>query len=328
MGSVGSTNPEKVVFTDSTGTEIVLPHQAFRIISDNGDASEMLMAIGASDMIVGVPSSDLKNRILAPNLKNAKNMGTWLYPDIETILELKPDVLIEYSTAKPKNMDKILAANVTIVFIDSYRIDSLNDDAYALGFITGHKKEAEEYIEFNKKYLDLINKRIQNISPDDSPRVYVEAYTDNSAMTERSAGGRILKLLHAPNLFGNASSDWVAVNPEWVIEQNPDIILKIASDPVSSGKSLESVHDAIKNRLGYSNVTAVKEGKIFVINGDLASSPRGIIGLLYCAKALYPEKFSDINPDNALIEYSTRFVKGSENIEKFYPPFFGNEFRK
>ncbi|MDD1723689.1 MAG: ABC transporter substrate-binding protein [Methanospirillum sp.] len=295
--------------TDSTGDVYHFDRAVNRIISQNDDATELLNAIGADDKIVGVTDLAMNKPYLQEKFPHATSIGDWLFPDVETILALKPDVMVTYSTSKPRNLDKLQNANVTVVNCDAYRLNSLLSDTSALGLLTGNEDKARHFIDFNKRYLSLVESRLPENSTGYPLRVYAEAYSDYSVMTERSAGGQYLEALHVRNIYGNHTSDWATVSPEWVIAQNPDVIIKFATDP-AKGENLSSVRVRIMNRAGYSTISAVKNHRVYVLDGNLGSSPRAVIGLVYAAKAIYPDKFDDIDPVYILDEYSQEFVHG------------------
>jgi len=309
--------------TDSTGRIYQFDKPATRIISQNDDATELLIALGASDKIVGITDTAMKKRYLVEKVPQATSIGDWLYPDIETILALKPDVIIAYSTSKPRNLDKLQDANITIIYCDSYRLNTLMADAEMIGKLTGKEDTAQKYIEFNKKYLLLVKSRLSDNASGET-RVYAEAYTDYSVMTQRSAGGNILETLHVRNIYGNHTSDWATVSPEWMIAENPDVIIKFSTDP-AKGEHLSSVRGRILNRTGYAIVSAVKNDRVYVMNGEIGSSPRAVIGLVYAAKAIYPEQFKDIDPMEILIEYDRKFVAYSTDFKDAFEPVLKKE---
>ena len=244
--------------TDSAGRTYLFDHPVTRIISQNDDATELLIALGAADTIVGITDTAMKKDYLREKVPQAKSIGDWLYPDVETILSLKPDVIVTYSTSKPRNLDKLQEANITIIYCDAYRLNTILTDAQLIGKLTGNEENARHFIDFSTKYYSLVESRVAENVTGENLRVYAEAYSDYSVMTERSAGGKILEALHVKNIYGNHTSDWATVNPEWVIAHNPDIIIKFSTDP-AKGESLGSVRQRIMNRPGYSAVSAVKK---------------------------------------------------------------------
>lgn len=305
--------------TDSSGQHYHFDHPVNRIVSQDDDATEMLIALGAGDKIVGITDTAMKKQYFTDKIPHAADIGDWLNPDIETIFSLKPDVIVSYATSKPRNLDKIRAANLTVIYCDSYRLNTLSADAERLGRLTGNEAKAREYIDFNTKYLSLVESRLEGNQTKTGMKIYAEAYTDYSAMTERSAGGQVLQALHAENIYGNYTSDWATVSPEWVIAQNPDIIIKYATDP-AKGENLSSVRKRIMHRPGFSALPAVQNNRVYVINGDIGSSPRAVIGLVYAAKAIYPDKFQDLDPMDLLREYDRDFVSNSTDFAQAFEP--------
>jgi len=233
-----------------------------RIISQNDDATELLLAIGASDSIVGITNTATKKPYLTEKIPHARSIGDWLFPDMETVLSLNPDVIVSYSTSRPRNLEKLTAANLSLVYCDAYRINTLVPDARLLGELTGHSTGAERYVAFYEKYSSLVESRVPRTPKGDQIRVYAEAYSDYSVMTERSAGGRILDALNVQNIYGNHTSDWATVSPEWVIGEDPDIIIKFSTDP-QKGENLTSVRERIMRKPGYSNISAVKNNRVY-----------------------------------------------------------------
>jgi iron complex transport system substrate-binding protein len=56
------------------------------------------------------------------------------------------------------------------------------------------------------------------------------------------------------------------------------------------------------------NLKAVKEGRVYVLSGTMATGVRSAIGELYLAKWFYPELFEDMDPG----------AEHEKLIQKFY----------
>ncbi|MDO8871138.1 MAG: ABC transporter substrate-binding protein [Methanoregula sp.] len=309
---------QSVIITETTGKITVLPHPASRIITQNGDVAELLIAFGAKDTIVGV-SDTIKNRPdIAGHIGDVPSIGDWQNPSIERITSLRPDVLVTYGTMV-KNTDQIKAANITMIQLDCYRIPKLASDARAIGNLTGKTDRAEEYAQFMEGSLSLIESRLNSTDSEYPLMVYTEGYSDYTAHGRESGGTLLLTLLRAKNIGANLPGLSQKVSPEWIIVEDPDVILKIGSREDMKSESLDDIRTRIMNRPGFDRIQAVREGRVYVINGDLISSPRAVAGVLYAAKALYPDQFADIDPDQVLHEYATRFFSGADNIPSIAP---------
>lgn len=300
-----------ITLTDSFGNTVTLPHTARRIVCQNGDAAELLINLGAGDRVVGAYNTVAITPQYMHYFPNAVSIGDWQAPDVEKIIAIKPDVIIMYSGFRPRNYDLIAANNITIVYLDCYKISELAGNARALGNLTGKRTEAEAYARFVEKYLGIVQSRVDASVPHDKPpRVYAELYGDYSALGMNSSGDHLIRMLGAENIAREIplqSASTNKVSAEWIIEQNPDIILKIASTPSSTNPSLAQVRENILNRSGFEKINAVKNGRVYVIDGDIMNGPTGPVGLVYIAKSFYPDLFDDISPDAVYREFSEKY---------------------
>ena len=312
--------PENVpiTVTDSLGNTVTFPHPVQRIICQNGLAAEVLIDIGSGDRIVGVTDTAVKEQYLMNQIPQAKSIGEIRNPDLEQILALHPDVFIAYgdSGSIPGNIDKILAANITVLYVKVYDIRDIARETRMLGEITGNEENAERFIQFTEHYQSLMEDRTRNTSGSESPRVYLEQIMDYMVTHQGSSGDYMLNLLHAHNIAGDITTPYAIVSPEWVIEQDPDIIIK----QVPRGQNISAVRMDVTNRLGFSNIHAVENGRVYALSSSMVSGPRQIIGILYIAKAIYPERFADVDPDDVLAEYAREFMPGSDKAGAFDPP--------
>jgi iron complex transport system substrate-binding protein len=307
-----------IIITDTFGNKITFSHPVQRIICQNGLAAEVLVDIGAADQIVGVTDTALKEQYLMNQIPHAKSIGEIRNPDLEKILELQPDVFIAYgdSGSIPGNIDKIQAANITVIYSSVYDIRDVENETRMLGRITGREAGAERLIGFTKKYQSLIESRTQNISQSESPRVYLEQLSDYMVTHQGSSGDYVIQYIHAQSITGNISTPYAIVAPEWVIEQNPDIIIK----QVSRGYDISFERQDIINRAGFSRIRAVQDQRVYAMSSSMLSGAREIIGILYIAKAVHPDRFTDIDPEEVLKEYADTFMPGSDPRGAFIPP--------
>jgi iron complex transport system substrate-binding protein len=89
------------------------------------------------------------------------------------------------------------------------------------------------------------------------------------------------------NLGDQLEGEWAQLSIEKLVEVDPDIIL--LGDAVWGGVTAESV----AARAGWESLQAVKEGRVYPFDDNLASrpGPRMVDGLEALAKLMYPELF-------------------------------------
>lgn len=312
----------RITFIDSAGTEMTLSRPAERIIATNSDCAEMLIAMGAGDRIVGVSDTVMANPLLMSRLgESVVNIGSWSTPNVEIMMSLKPDIIVCYAYAnKPKNIDQILAANLTIVSLDCYKFGTLTADARSLGTITGNGEKAVEYVAFLEKYLKLVKGRTSALATENRPTVYWESYTAYSTVGKNSAGDQTIALAGGANIAGDNTTTYPKVNSEWVIEKNPEFIIKtFSATDVNTTQDAARVVTGVTSRPGIGLVDAVKYSRVYAIPGNVASGARCVVGIVYLAKLLHPELFGDVDPAAVVDEYAEKFLPGADKEIYIYP---------
>ncbi|NPV28091.1 MAG: ABC transporter substrate-binding protein [Firmicutes bacterium] len=107
----------RITITDSTGRLVRVPCPPRRIISVNGNASELICAFGAGKKIIGI--SDTTN--FPPQLKDKAKVGKVMTPSIEKIAALKPDLFIAYGSGmalKQEIVSKLQKLGIPVVLLD------------------------------------------------------------------------------------------------------------------------------------------------------------------------------------------------------------------
>ena len=165
------------------------------------------------------------------------------------------------------------------MYFTCQQLKILNDEAYALGEMTGNREGAQRYISFNRKYQDLVRSRLANLTPAEAPVVYGET-SDNYQVTGwEYCEGQVIDTLHAKNIYGNQTG--AILSPEWLLSRDPDVIVKMSDDEVPS---LSSVYNEITNRTGYKNLKSVQSNRVYIVRIKLLCGPRAAVGLVYLAK--------------------------------------------
>jgi iron complex transport system substrate-binding protein len=306
-----------VMFTDTNGSSVTLPALAERVVCLNGDAAEAMVVLGASDKVVGVTYSVMNDTALMAHIPKAVSVGNWQTPGIEKVLELKPDAVVTYSSSKPKNADQFTNAGIKLIYLDFYKFNTLEHDIQSMGTMIGTEDKASLYIAFLKKWEDQVKSRVGSTPAEKIPAVYIEGYTDYSAQGKDTGINILTGIVKGKNLAAGLKEQYPKVTAEWVLKENPPIIIKIAT--LKPDKSLDQIRMGLAARTGFETLDAIKNNKVFILNGDLIYGPRSPAGLVYLAKALHPEECKDLNPADVLKEYAKSFVSGTDEGDYYSP---------
>jgi iron complex transport system substrate-binding protein len=82
--------------------------------------------------------------------------------------------------------------------------------------------------------------------------------------------GNLINIAGGNNVFGKEPTEWPMICPDDVVEMDPDLMLfPVIAGVVPFWKSFE----AIKNRQGWENISAIKNGRLYTILRDCVSRP-------------------------------------------------------
>jgi iron complex transport system substrate-binding protein len=222
--------------------------------------------------------------------KTKPKIGGYFTPNIEEIVAMKPDLVLTDGYV-PELITKLDSLGIPIAVINPKDINRVLTDIELLGNVTGSQKEAKEITSDMKNRIDAVVNTVGNAS---RPSVfYVFDATDTTKPWTAGPGSfvdTLISLAGGVNVADSASDPWVQFNMEELVNSNPDIIL------VDSSHGTAAISPAqIKKLPGWQDLTAVKENRIYIIDGDLVnrSGPRIVEGLEEMAKILHPDLFKD-----------------------------------
>jgi iron complex transport system substrate-binding protein len=240
---------------DDYGRSVTLEGVPDRIVSIAPTPTEILYAIGAGPQLVGVDNySDYPAEAkLLTSVGDAINLNT------EVIIALKPDLVV--------------CGDLVPV-----QLEQLSET---------HVEEADQLASDLSDRVDAVTAK--TLDPNvTKPKVFVEYWSYGTSIFTfgpGSFGDDLIILAGGTNIAHNTSSEYPIVESEFVIAQNPDIVVYTTT---STSK------EAIAARSGWGNVTAVQQDKIHSIPDDLISryGPRIVDGLEELAAIIHPELFS------------------------------------
>jgi iron complex transport system substrate-binding protein len=286
--------------------------------------AKALKIAGAGDKIVGAPTDIVDYDYYWPELIDKPQVGTWQTPDYEAIAKLQPDLVISHISHASEIGEKLKSFGIPVVGLDFHKDHTLKSELKKLGYILDNEAQAsiEEYLDWRKKYEDIINEAVDKLTEKEKPRVFIMWSWKHSASEIStfgpSASGH-LPCINAGgiNIAAELGPSYPKVDSEWILKENPDIIIIQLSPSSYSGvkwgwNNTEELNGVITDAIrtcGWDNLTAVKNGKVYIYSSEIAVGPESIVRLAYWAKWLHPDKFMDLDPEEIQREYLERFMK-------------------
>ncbi|MEA3438473.1 MAG: ABC transporter substrate-binding protein [Thermodesulfobacteriota bacterium] len=301
---------ESVRIKDATGRYVEIRLPVKKLVVLTSDALEVIRALKAEDLVVGVNTGIASDSLFWPRLKDRPAVGRWSQPNYELIAEMNPNIVICYARHPGAEMEKkLMPLGIGVVRLDFYKIGTLLKEVETLGRILNREKEARELTAWYREKLDLIQEELKHVNH--RPDVYVESYSEYHTTGPGSGGHEMCSMAIGHNVASNFSIPYPQITPEWVLANNPHVIVKATSlancYAMTDSDPLKSIKDRIMDRPAWDNIRAVQEGKVYVMASDIWTGPRAIIGISYMAKWFHPEIIKHLDPEKFHKEYLEDF---------------------
>jgi iron complex transport system substrate-binding protein len=323
---------DALTLIDTANRTVTLKMPIERIVAVSDDSAEALRVLHATHKVVGVSVETLENFVYLPEFNQTPNVGKWSEPDIERILTLDPDLVISYKSATPKYIEpKLNGTHIPSVALDLYRADDLPVEMRMLGYIVGKTAEADKYLELFNKVADTVSEKTSTIPEDERMRVYLEGSADLKTYTKGKGGDLACTMAGGINLASGLEGSYPEVESEWVMVQNPQVIVRLAQPSeipcgyeTDDPSGFEAKRNEILARTGWSNITAVEDNRVHMLLYEFGASPGVPVTIAYMAKWFYPELFEDLDPQAIHQEYLTEIQGMDYDLKKrgvfVYPP--------
>ena len=250
-----------------------------------------------------------------------------MQPDYEMIGEIAkggeenitPDILvIGYSYPdKPYGIfgvEKGLAPfkDIRAVALEFIKPENMTREIETLGKILSKEAEAQDYINWYNEKRASVEQAVAGLN---KPKVYAEwsSTADLSTLGAGSGFDQVLSVANGYNIAKKLGDAYPKVGWEWVVTQNPEVILKRQtqssdqkqigwqSGPSQDTVKLQAAQNELLARSGASGISAVKADRVYVMDWDVLNGLDQVVGITYLAKLLHPEV--DLDPVSVHKEY-------------------------
>ncbi|MDQ6789021.1 MAG: cobalamin-binding protein [Acidobacteriota bacterium] len=261
---------------DDLGRRVKIPARVERAVSLAPNLTEIVFNIGAGERLVGVTT--YCNYPTAA--QKIRKVGDTINPNIETIIALKPQIVLVSTASQIETFTKQLESQDIAVFVTNPNsLDDIYKSIFKIGEIFDKNEKARQVVENLQKRVAEIETKTAQTQP---AKVFLQISKEplftigkESFLTElitRAGGISITK---------EVATAYPKISKETALALNPDAII------LSDSEDNREPNDAFKSS------PAVKDGKVFKVNADILSrpAPRIVDALEEMAKDLHPENF-------------------------------------
>ncbi len=250
-----------------------------KIVTLTPSATEIVAALGATDRLIGVDEYST----FPPNVNSLPKVGSFLAPSFETIVRLRPDLVIG-DDIHADAATALRGVGIDVVLVDMHSLPDLRKAFTTIGERIGRVEEARAAVTAIDDAVAAARRRHQGTGA----RVLL--------VIDREAGGlgnmvaaangswldELLAITGAENVLAGAAVRYPKVSPEELLRARPDVILDVsyAADPTT----------ALAEWKGGPDVPAIANGRVHVLKDAylLGPSPRVAEALVALEAALSP----------------------------------------
>ena len=293
--------------TDGAGRQVEVPGQVQSIVCVGVGALRYSCYVGAAELVAGVEDYEVKpgmsrlyNYVNFDKFRDLAVIGTNGQPYPEEIIALAPDVIVmsAYASVDADELQKKTAVPVVVVPGSDTTLDA---DCYEtiriLGELYGMEARAAELTGYLRGIEKDLQERTGDIPDSEKPTVYVGGVSFKGAhgFEGTEAGYGPFALIHANNLADSTGQTGAFdIDPEQVLSWDPDVIFL-------DYNGMELIReDHARNPEYYQALTAVQEGRVYAqisFRSSASNLETALADAYYAACVLYPERFSDIDPE-------------------------------
>ncbi len=318
--TVTDTTPEEgyVIVTDYLGKEVKVKQNPEYYGSLFAVATHILAMYGEVDQVVTMADGNTKDILfmeIYPQLQNARIVKGNNTLNIEEVVKKpRPEVLIANPevTLDDVTVEKLEKLGIPTITIAYENIAEQQRIMGMMGTITGNEQEAAAYNQYLQSVVDLVADRTNGIPENEKKTIYHAVNellrTDIPGTLSEDvfnlAGTKNVALLGEQEDIPITGKHFIAL--EELMQHNPEYILINGEDVLTYIEQSPQLH----------NLRAYREGHIYLLPLGVSrwGHPNSIetpLAILWTAKTVYPELFSDVD-----IEKETR---------DFYRNFFDYE---
>ena len=204
--------------TDSTGKGTRFERPPERIVSLLPSLAETVCVLGACKKIVGLD----RYTVWPPELDTVPKVGGGLDPNIEAIVALRPDVVLVSHASRVSG--RLRALGLRVLVMEPKTHADVKTTTYLLAQALGLPTSAADKI-----WLDIQTRSSKAAASVPvalrGKRLYFEVSRGPYAAGETSFIGETISRLGLGNIVGKDLGPFPKLNPEYIVQKDPDYIL-------------------------------------------------------------------------------------------------------
>jgi iron complex transport system substrate-binding protein len=268
-----------------------LAAQPRRIVSTAPGITETLFALGLGDRVVGVS----QYCHYPPEASKRPQIGSYLRPNVEAIMGLRPDLVIVQSLPDSV-LPRLQQMKLNTLSVDHGKLEHTLTSIQTIGDRCGVPDRARALVANIRARLDAVRQRTSR-----APRrslIFVVGRTPGrlEGMVVVGRGSYLNELIAIAggnNPLSSSPLDYLRLSLESLIGINPDVLVDMGDMADTVGVSEAHKREVVAMWKGVATLKAPKRGGVYAVASDVfvVPGPRMVEAAEMFARMLHPEVF-------------------------------------
>ena len=266
--------------TDMLGRRVRIPDHPARIVSLAPSITETVFVLGEGDRLIGV--TDYCD--YPPEATRKAHIGGISNPNFEAILALRPDLVIATSESNyAEHVERLVSLGLPVYVVRPVDWETVLDSIERIGDILGRDAVGRARVTAMRREADAIGRAVAGLP---RPRVlYVVWPNPLIAPGRDTLINDLIRRAGGDSVTGDEPLLYPRLSLETVVERRPDRI-------IVGRHGQETVEELLRGWERLGSVTAVREGRVYGVDGNLVHrpGPRMVEALRALARVIHPER--------------------------------------
>jgi iron complex transport system substrate-binding protein len=272
---------------DMMGREVTLPAPPRRIISLVPSVTEIVFALGAEDRLVG--RTDYCE--YPPAARGKPSVGGMVNPSLETLVALKPDLVIATDEGnREETFQQLARLRIPTYLVHATRLSALLDLIGRVGELTGHAAAVAPLTDGLTRRVDAVRRAV---APFPRPRVLYVIWPEPLIVPGReSLLTELIGVAGGESVTGQERQAYVRFSVEAAVALAPQVIVLADHASANGGGSGAGRPEPEKWRR-FTSVPAIRAGRLHSVDLSILHryGPTVVDGLESLARLIHPEAF-------------------------------------
>lgn len=266
---------------DDAGRSVTVAARPQRIVSLAPSNTEILFALGLGDRVAGVD----RFSNYPPAAQAKPKIGSYSATSLEEVIARQPDLILASGITRPDVVTALESRGLAVIVLNPTDLSGVLAGIILVGQAADVGAAAATLRADLERRIAAVAQRVQGTTT--RPRAFVELDpTQFFSVGPKSFVDDLIARGGGVNIAADTGTPYPQFSQEQIIAKDPEVILL--------GDGSQGVTpDSVKGRPGWGGISAVKTGRIIVLDEDvfLRPGPRSVDALEAMARYLHPELF-------------------------------------